>query len=287
MNYKKIAAFILAGALAVSTAACSSGKTAESQGASSAASGVKKVQVATSGTPKPFNFVGSDNKPTGFEIELLQKIDEKLPDVEFAYNVTEFDSLFAGLDSKRYDMVLNNLSRNKTREEKYLPSKQAYFEAPTVLIVNEGNDKINSIDDIGGLNIPAGSGRANAIFLEDYNKTHSDFPVKINYTDAGADQLLIDLHNNRYDAAIYSETYVDFVEQEYGYKYKVIRLTKEQENQLNSSPSAWIFYSKSNTALRDEVDTVLQGLIKDGTLTELSKKWFNGKDYAQNLPYKE
>ncbi|OAA83946.1 transporter substrate-binding domain-containing protein [Clostridium ljungdahlii] len=277
---KVMIAFVL-GALVMSVYGC--GK----KPSSSSNESVKKIQVATSGTPKPFNFVGSDNKPTGFEIDLLKKIDEQLPDYDFQYNVTEFGSLFPGLDSKRYDLVINNLSRSKEREAKYVVSKQSYFEAPIVLIVNEDNKNVKSIDDIGGLRIPAGSGRANALFLEDYNKKNSNNPVKINYTDSGADQLLIDLHNNRYDAAIYSETYVDYVEKEYGYKYKIINLSPEQQKQLNGNSPAWIFYNQDDKKLRDEVDKVLKKFTQDGTLSNLSKKWFNGKDYSRNLPVSE
>ena len=269
---------------ASSSAAAVSSTSSSAATSSQDGSDVKTVQIATSGSPKPFNFVGTDKKPTGYEIELLQKVDEQLKDYKFEYNVTEFDSLFAGLDSKKYDLIAGNLSRTAARDAKYVISKQSYCNPPTVLITNQDNTAVKSIDDVGGLNIPAGAGRAQAIFLESYNKQHPQKPVKITYTDAGSDALLVDLHNKRYDACLYNETAVDFVLKTYGYKFNIIKLTDAQSAKIYSEPGVWLFYNQDDKKLRDEVDTVLQKFTKDGTLSALAQKWFGKPDYIENLP---
>lgn len=85
------------------------------------------------------------------------------------------------------------------------------------MITAPDNTEIQTIEDLGGKRVPAGSGRANALFMESYNEQNSDNPISIQYTDADASEALIDLHNGRYDACIYNQTYVTNVNAEYGY----------------------------------------------------------------------
>ena len=111
--------------------------------------------------------------------------------------------------------------RVRQREEKYLFSTKPYFKNKIVLVTAPNNTGIKTIDDLGGKKVPADAGRANAQFMESYNKEHADNPIDIQYTDADASASLIDLYNGRYDACIYNQTYVTNVTDEYGYEFNV------------------------------------------------------------------
>ena len=280
---KKVAAGFLASTmLAMALTACggkeqsstSTAGTSETE-TQSEAQGEKTLVVGVAGTPKPYNYVEEDGSLAGYEIDMLNEMAKRLG-YTLEYEVTEFESMFAGLDSGRYNLIIGNISKKPEREEKYLFSTKPYFKNKIVLITAPDNTDIQSIDDLGGKRVPAGSGRANALFMESYNEQNPNNQIDIQYTDADASEALIDLHNGRYDACIYNQTYVTNVNEEYGYEFNVYEIPNVDEIEI---PEAWILYSKSETDLQAEFDQALEEIKADGTLSDLSVTYF-GDDYV-------
>ena len=219
---KMVVGLLSAAMLAMTLTACgekeqSSTSAAESSEteAQSEAQGEKTLVVGVAGTPKPYNYVEEDGSLAGYEIDMLNEMAKRLG-YTLEYEVTEFESMFAGLDSGRYNLIIGNISKKPEREEKYLFSTKPYFKNKIVLITAPDNTEIQTIEDLGGKKVPAGSGRANALFMESFNEQNPDNQIDIQYTDADASEALIDLHNGRYDACIYNQTYVTNVNEEYG-----------------------------------------------------------------------
>lgn len=137
----------------------------------------------------------------------------------------------------------------------------------------------NYVDDngkLGGKKISAGAGRANAQFMESYNKEHADNPIDIQYTDADASAARIDLYNGRYDACIHNQTCVTNVTEEYGYEFNTYEIPNADEIEI---PEAWILYRQDETELCDKMDKALAAIKEDGTLSKLSEQYF-GEDYV-------
>ena len=99
MNLKKMIKYSALGLVAVlatsALVACSSGKSA---------SGKKTIEVGTVGTTKPFSYEEKDGKLTGYEIEVLREIFKGSDKYEVNFNKTEWSSVFAGLDSDRFQI---------------------------------------------------------------------------------------------------------------------------------------------------------------------------------------
>lgn len=156
----KYSALGLVAVLATSAlVACSSGKSA---------SGKKTIEVGTVGTTKPFSYEEKDGKLTGYEIEVLREIFKGSDKYEVNFNKTEWSSVFAGLDSDRFQIGANNISYSKEREEKYL-YPNPYARNPLVLVVPK-DSSIKSLDDIGGKKTEVVQGTSTAKQLEDFNK---------------------------------------------------------------------------------------------------------------------
>ena len=72
---------------------------------------------------------------------------------EMGYKVkfkeTQWDSMFAGLDSGRFNVIANQVGINKERKEKYKFS-EPYTYSKAVLVVNKNNKDIKSFDDVKG-----------------------------------------------------------------------------------------------------------------------------------------
>lgn len=239
---------------------------------------VKKIVVALSGSPKPYNYVNENGQLDGYEVAILKEIDKRLPNVELEFQKTDFAGLFAGLDSNRYQVVSNNMTKKPEREQKYLFGDVPYIKNHTIIAVRENEKGIKTIDDLQGKKVPGSSaGNATTLFLEKYNKTHKDKPINIIYTEGDYSAVLQDLQNGRFDAYVVAETYVDTASKELNLNFKKLSIPNEQEVQQSK---AYFMFRKDQPQLKNEFDTVLKEMIAEGKLSELSIKYF-GKDYSK------
>ena len=81
---------------------------------------VTTIIIGTGGSPKPWLWVDEDGRVSGYDAEVIYAIDELLPQYELKFEVTEFASLFTGVDTGRYTMAVNNFNWREDRAEKYL-----------------------------------------------------------------------------------------------------------------------------------------------------------------------
>ncbi len=85
----------------------------------------------------------------GYDVEVSRAIAEKLG-VEPEYVESDWDSLFAGLDAGRYDlMVCNGVEVTEERAKTY-DFTTPYGYIHTALAVRKDNEDINSFEDLKG-----------------------------------------------------------------------------------------------------------------------------------------
>lgn len=75
---------------------------------------------------------------------MLKHIAEK-KQYDLNFEITEFESMFVGLDAGRYDLIVGNISKKPEREEKYLLSSEPYFRSKIALITAERNTEIKTV----------------------------------------------------------------------------------------------------------------------------------------------
>src|SRR5690606_19479697 len=146
--------------------------------------GVQTIVVATSANPRPYTYLEDAEHLTGYDIEVLRAVDELLPDVSFDYQVAEFDALFAGLDSGRYDLVANNLSATAERREKY-DFTAAYLQGQFGIAV-AGDSRlaeVTKLEDLAGTKTYGQAGLNFTRVLERYNDAGSGGKVEIQYSE--------------------------------------------------------------------------------------------------------
>ena len=265
VKYSSLAALglVAAGVLA----ACSGGDKKDSASSEAATPGKKEVVVATNASPKPFNY--EDNgELTGYEIEVVRAIFKDSDKYDVKFEKTEWSGVFAGLDSDRYQMAVNNISYTKERAEKYLYAAPT-AKNPNVLVVKKDDNSIKSLDDIGGKSTEVVQGTTSAKQLEDYNKQHADNPTVLNYTKADFQQIMSRLSDGQFDYKIFDKIGVETVIKNQGLdNLKVIELPSDQQ------PYVYPLLAKGQDELKSFVDKRIQELYKDGTLEKLSKQFF-------------
>lgn len=115
---KKIAAVAVVAAAIVGFSACGS---SNGSAASSELDQIKKngaIVFGTEGTYAPFSYHDSDNKLTGYDVEVATAVAKELG-VKAKFVESNWDSLLAGVDSKKFDSVADQVTPNGERKQKY------------------------------------------------------------------------------------------------------------------------------------------------------------------------
>lgn len=235
------------------------------------------VIVGTSGQTKPMDYFNDKNELTGFEIDVLKEIESRSDTISFQFETAEFASLFAGLDSKKFDLVVNNLGESGDRRKKYLFSLYPYIVTHNVLITKTDQPDDLTVADLKGKSVAVVPASPQSQFLESWNKENPDEAVAIQYVDSDPSQIIRDVYSGKFDATIYATTYVHDVEQTFGIQLK--QHTIENEDQIRQ-PGSYFVFRKDELTLRNEMDEILAEMRKDGTLTKISMKYL-GQDDTQ------
>jgi cystine transport system substrate-binding protein len=184
-------------------------------------------------------------------------------DVKFAE--TQWDAIFAGLDAGRFDVIANQVSITDEREADYDFSKP-YTVSPGVIVVNEGDDSISSFDDLEGKTT------AQSLTSNWYTMAE-DSGAKVESVEGWAQAVTL-LQQGRVDATVNDElTFLDYETTEGDTGLEIAATTEDEAN------NAFTFRTGSDSLIK-AVDKALADLRADGTLAEISEKYF-GEDVSK------
>lgn len=236
---------------------------------------VKKIVVGT-GTQFPkVAFLDDKGKLTGFDVELVKKIDERLPGYEFELQTMDFSNLLLSLETKKIDFVAHEMEKNPEREQKYLFNKEPYAHWRNKIIVAKDNDSIKSLDDLAGKKVLTGATSAEAQILENYNKDH-DKKINIVYQNGAANDTVNQVSTGRVDATLGADFTLSLIDPDS--KLKTVG------DDLSEADILFVFRKNEpeSQQLADDIDGAIKELKEDGTLGSLSKEWL-GQDFTANL----
>jgi len=262
--------------IAASALTACSGSTAPAESSSSSSSsdsgsdlGLVKdgtLTVATEGTYRPFSFHGDNGTGdlTGYDVEIIQAVGDKLG-LKVEFQETQWDAIFAGLDAGRFDVIANQVTINDEREKSYLFSTP-YTVSPGVIIVKEDDDSISSFADLKG-KTTAQSQTSN------WNDLAVESGAKVEAVEGWAQAVAL-LRQGRVDATINDKlTFLDYETTDGPTGLKIAAETEDAGKQAFA-------FKKDKEALVKAVDGALEELRTDGTLAEISKKYF-GEDVSE------
>lgn len=260
-----------------SAAGAPSGTSAPAAGTSPAAK--TKIVVGTGGGVRPYTFVNEKNELEGYDIEVVKEIFKQLPQYEISFEKTEFASILAGLDSDRYQIGANNFAMNEARKQKYLFTNPIIKNQYVIAQASSRTD-LNSFKDLQGKTTEVNAGVNYTTALENYNKSHSDKPVKLKYTEADLVSILQNVESGKADFQLIDAVILQKYINDYKLKLKFVALS-EEETKLIGSPYSYLLVSKGKYGeqLVKDINGVSEKLVKDGTLGKISTKYFGG-DYS-------
>jgi cystine transport system substrate-binding protein len=256
------ATIALATALLLTSCGGNSDTRGGSASGSSGSSGV--LRVATEGTYAPFSFhAPGSNELTGYDVEVAKAVGAKLGK-KVQFSETQFDSIFAGLESNRYDVIANQVTINPERQAKYLFSTP-YTVSTGVVVTRADDASVHSLADVKG---KRSAQSTTSSFAELATKAGAKVePVE------GFTQAITLLKQKRVDVTINDSLALLEYQKTTGDKGVKIAAKIDQP-----SEQALVF-RKNGTDLQSQVDGALKALRADGTLARLSEKYF-GEDVS-------
>ena len=273
---KRLISALLAGAMALSLAACG-GAASTSTVASSAASGSAAASAAETAASdldyikekgkmvigytvyEPMNYTDADGNFTGFDTELATAVCEKLG-VEPEFVEINWDTKVVELDAKSIDCIWNGMTLTDDIMANTATTK-AYAKNAQVVVVKDGTD-YSSTADLVGKTVVAEAGSAGEAAIEgDENLAQADYVSKSVQTDC-----LMEVAAGTADAAVLDLTLANAMIGE-GTDYASLKIVDE----LNAEEYGVAFRKGSDTAAA--VDTVFDELKADGTMQALADKY--------------
>ena len=218
------------------------------------------ISVGLEGTYPPFSFVDTDGKLTGFEVELSEALAKELG-VKARLQPTKWDGILAALESKRLDIVVNQVTISDERKKKYDFSEPYTVSGIQALVLTKNKDTLKTAQDLAGKKVGVGLGTNYEQWLKDnvpkaIIKTYDDDPSKFQDLRVGRiDAILID----RLAALEYARKAKDTI----------------AAGDAFSRQEAGVAMRKGEPELLDAINKALDKLRADGTLKKLSEKYFS------------
>lgn len=224
--------------------------------------------VATEGTWAPWTFHDENDELVGYDIDVAQGIADHLGvDVQFVEG--EWDGLFAGLNSQRYDIVANGVEVTSEREETY-DFSVPYGYIRTAIIVQDGNDEITSFEDLDGKTTANTLASTYAALAESYGATAT-----------GVDDLAQTielLRAGRVDATLNAEvTFYDYMKAHPDAPIKIAALTEDA-----SQVSIPVRKGEDNASFLAAVNEAIENMRQEGKLRKISEKYFGFDISSEN-----
>lgn len=265
---------VMAAAGVLGLTGCSSKDTAASTAGSAPLNKLDSIQksgklvVALEGAWQPWSYHDSSDTLVGYDVEVSRAIAEKLG-VEPEYVESDWDSLFAGLDAGRYDMVCNGVEVTEERAKTYAFTTP-YGYIHTALAVRKDNEDIHSFEDLKGKTT------ANSL-ASTYMELAESYGATVQGIDTLEETIQL-LTAGRIDATLNADvSFYDYLNVHPDADFKLVAQTEDA-----SHVAIPLRKGDASATLLDAINTAIDELRADGTLKELSEKYFGQDISAEN-----
>jgi polar amino acid transport system substrate-binding protein len=279
-NFGRLASLLVAILAALAVTACGGGgSSGSSDGGGNLLQEVKDrgtLRVSTDPAYPPQSSLNNQGEYEGFDIDVAEEIARRMG-VEVQWLTPSWDVITAGNWNDRWDMSVGSMTVTPERA-KVLYFSQPYYYTPAAVAVHKDNTDITDVEtDLDGKTIGVCGACTYEFYLDgtlnipgDYDFVIDDPKIKTYDTDSSAIQDLALGDGVRLDAAMSSLTTLKEAEKK-GTPIKIV------DGPLYYEPLA-VAIDKEASAnpepLVKEVNRIIKEMHRDGTLTELSNKWY-------------
>lgn len=264
--------FSLLGSLLVACSGASSAKTDAASQAQSGGTGEesKTGKTFTVGFDQefpPMGFVDQDGSYTGYDLALAKEVAKRL-NFTFVPKPINWDAKDLELNSGNIDCIWNGFTM-EDREDKYT-FVGPYMANRQVFVVAESS-KIKNLSDLKGktVEVQKDSSGLNALNREENKAMKDGFASLVEVGDYQT--AMMDLESGACDAICMDSVVAEYQIKRSKKPFAILKdsLSKEKYG---------IGFKKGNTELADQVYKTLMAMKEDGTVDQITEKWFGSKD---------
>ena len=275
---KRFVSAALAAVMALSMTACGSSNSAAETTAADTEAAESQAEETTAEEAKttdggtlivgfdqdfpPMGFVGDDGEYTGFDLELAQEVAKRLG-LEYKAQPIAWDSQDMELESGNIDCIWNGFTMTG-REDDYTWT-EPYMANQQVFVVANDSD-INSQADLAGKIVEVQADSSAEAALKEAPELTATFKELL--TTADYNTAFMDLEQGAVDAIAMDVIVAGYQIQQRNADFKILDDSLSEEEY-------GVGFKKGNTELRDKVQSTLEEMAEDGTLQEVSEKWFS------------
>lgn len=275
---KRFVSAALAAVMALSMTACGSSNSAAETTAADTEAAESQAEETTAEEAKttdggtlivgfdqdfpPMGFVGDDGEYTGFDLELAQEVAKRLG-LEYKAQPIAWDSKDMELESGNIDCIWNGFTMtgrgdDYTWTEPYMANQQVF------VVANDSD--INSQADLAGKIVEVQADSSAEAALKEAPELTATFKELL--TTADYNTAFMDLEQGAVDAIAMDVIVAGYQIQQRNADFKILDDSLSEEEY-------GVGFKKGNTELRDKVQSTLEEMAEDGTLQEVSEKWFS------------
>ncbi|MGH8814800.1 MAG: transporter substrate-binding domain-containing protein [Advenella sp.] len=237
-------------------------------GATALASDWKELKVGIEPGYAPFEYKNAAGEIEGFDADVMTEICKKMQ-AKCTWVEQSFDSLIPALAARKITLIHSSMQITPQRE-KILAFSQPIYGIPTHLMARKDSGLLPTVDSLKGKRVGALQGSTQETYAK--QKWGSNGVQIVSYQDQN--QTFADLAAGRIDAAIIEKPngQSGFLSKPAGSNFAFVGPAITDDKALTGEIA--IGMRKSDSKLKQAIDTALGELQQDGTITQLAGKYF-------------
>ncbi|MGI2327248.1 transporter substrate-binding domain-containing protein [Planococcus sp. YIM B11945] len=228
------------------------------------------MTVATSGTLLATSFHDAKtDELTGFEVEVVRELGKRL-DLDIEFKELGFDEMLTSVNTGQIDIAANDIEITEDRLDNFIFSTPIKYSYGTAVVRKDDLSGIKTLEDLKG---KKAAGASTSIYMEIAREYGAE---EVTYDNATNEEYLRDVSIGRTDVILN-----DYYLSTFGVAaFPEMNITIHPD--IKYSPSeVGLVMNKDNKELADNVNRVIEEMLEDGTITEISAEFFGGADVSK------
>ena len=225
----------------------------------------KKIVIGVDDNFPPICFHNERNELVGFDVDLAKEAANRM-NIEIEFKPITWKDKREEITSGNIDMIWNGLDVTEERKE-YMIFTKPYMDDRQILLIRADSDlDIHSEGDLEGKVVGSQAGSTSDYYImQDENLKSSLKAYKVYDTFTA---VLEALKRGEVEVLICDELVARYEMNKNPDELELINV------KIGSIMEMSVGFSKDNSKLRDNVQTVFDEMVKDGTAKKISEEWF-------------
>ncbi len=223
------------------------------------------IVVGTSADYPPYEYIDDAGQFVGFDMDLVRAIGEKIGKKVKIVDMG-FDTLIAGLQEKKIDVVIAAMQASEERKQK-VDFSISYHDIKDAILVKADSDiEIKSVQDIAQYKVASQTGTIQEKWIQDNLVKTGKLPAENYFSYERVDNAAMDIKAGRVDVLhIIADPATSLAEKN---DLKIALITTETVSAGQS-----LAVTKGNTELLTAINKAIEELKADGTLKKLMDQY--------------